>query len=786
MQTRKKYIFLTFLASWLLLFFFGRDQLRRFTFFSRRKAEAQRNWPRWTDQSTLKSFVDLETLQSDGSPSLPSPREQRAARLSVYQNSRCRMETCFNFSRCEKHGFKVFTYPRERNQPLSESYSKILTSIEHSRYYTPNPEEACLFILSIDTLDRDHLSSQYVHNVDEKIRGFPLWNGGRNHLIFNLYSGTWPNYTDDLGFDIGQAILAKASFYTENFRPSFDISIPLFSKDHPQRGGEKGWLYQDSVPPKKKYLLVFKGKRYLTGIGSSTRNALHHIHNGKDIISLTTCKHGKDWEKHKDTRCDKDNIDYEKFDYQELLHNSTFCIVPRGRRLGSFRFLEALQAACIPVLLSDGWELPFAEAIDWGKAAIVGNERLLLQIPSAIRCIHPERVLAFQQQTQFLWDAYFSSVDKIVHTTLEVIKDRLLPYRSRSRFLWNALPGGLLALPNFSTYLGDFPFYYLQHGSGPSEKFTAFIRAVSPMGSPSQCILRLIQAVSGSQYCAQILVLWNWEKPPPRGQWPQTTVPLTIVQGRGKLSDRFFPYEAIQTDAVLSLDEHIHLSTSEVDFAFVVWRSFPERIVGFPMRSHFWDLEQRRWGYTSKWTNELSIVLTAAAFYHRYLAGEGPAGQGTCPVLSSCSPSPRYYHSLFTQFLPEGLKELVDGLAACEDILMNVLVAAVTKLPPIKVTQPKHHKDIIPQQVRCEDGDAGDPPAGEQSPSSPHFPPPKVKGTAGMASGQHFSQQQDCLNQLADWFGYMPLVSSQLRLDPVLFKDQVSVLRKKYPRLEKP
>ncbi|NXI59610.1 EXT1C protein, partial [Chloroceryle aenea] len=599
MQARKKYIFLTFLASWLLLFFFGGDQLRRFTFFSGRKAEAQRNWPHWTDRSLLKSFVHPEELQSNGDPSLPSPRERRVARLSVYKNSRCRMETCFDFSRCEKHGFKVFTYPQEGDQPISESYRKILASVERSRYYTPNPEEACLFILSIDTLDRDHLSGQYVRNVDEKIRSFPLWNGGQNHLIFNLYSGTWPNYTEDLGFDIGQAILAKASFYTESFRPGFDISIPLFSKDHPQHGGERGWLYQDSIPPKKKYLLVFKGKRYLTGIGSGTRNALHHIHNGKDIISLTTCKHGKDWEKHKDTRCDKDNVDYEKFDYQELLHNSTFCIVPRGRRLGSFRFLEALQAACIPVLLSDGWELPFAEAIDWGKAAVVGNERLLLQIPSAIRCIHPERVLAFQQQTQFLWDAYFSSVDKIVHTTLET------PW--------------------------SFPL--------------------------------------------QILVLWTCEKPPPpSGKWPQTTVPLTIIQGRGKLSDRFFPYTAIQTDAVLSLDEHTSLSTSEVDFAFVVWRSFPERIVGFPTQSHFWDAEQRRWGYTSKWTNEISIVLTTAAFYHRY------------------------YHSLFTEYLPAGLRELVDGLATCEDILMNVLVAAVTKLPPIKVTQQKQYKETVPQQ----------------------------------------------------------------------------------------
>ncbi|XP_006879386.1 PREDICTED: exostosin-1 [Elephantulus edwardii] len=745
MQAKKRYFILLSAGSCLaLLFYFGGLQFRASRSHGRREERSGRNglhhpspdrfWPRFPD--ALRPFVPWDQLENEDPNVHISHRQKRDANSSIYKGKKCRMESCFDFTLCKKNGFKVYVYPQQKGEKIAESYQNILAAIEGSRFYTSDPSQACLFVLSLDTLDRDQLSPQYVHNLRSKVQSLHLWNNGRNHLIFNLYSGTWPDYTEDVGFDIGQAMLAKASISTENFRPNFDVSIPLFSKDHPRTGGERGFLKFNTIPPLRKYMLVFKGKRYLTGIGSDTRNALYHVHNGEDVLLLTTCKHGKDWQKHKDSRCDRDNAEYEKYDYREMLHNATFCLVPRGRRLGSFRFLEALQAACVPVMLSNGWELPFSEVINWNQAAVIGDERLLLQIPSTIRSIHQDKILALRQQTQFLWEAYFSSVEKIVLTTLEIIQDRIFKHISRNSLIWNKHPGGLFVLPQYSSYLGDFPYYYANLGLKPPSKFTAVIHAVTPLVSQSQPVLKLLVAAAKSQYCAQIIVLWNCDKPlPAKHRWPATAVPVIVIEGESKvMSSRFLPYDNIVTDAVLSLDEDTVLSTTEVDFAFTVWQSFPERIVGYPARSHFWDNSKERWGYTSKWTNDYSMVLTGAAVYHKY------------------------YHYLYTHYLPASLKNMVDQLANCEDILMNFLVSAVTKLPPIKVTQKKQYKETMMGQT---------------------------SRASRWADPDHFAQRQSCMNTFASWFGYMPLIHSQMRLDPVLFKDQVSILRKKYRDIER-
>lgn len=653
---RRKCFWLALSVFWLLLVLLGVFPLRRAVPPGRLPGRSQ-GWPRWLDAAFLQSFSQSETH-----PEVPElPRAPRG--------SGCTWGACFDPSRCQGDVLRIFVHTPAGGSAAEEAHRRVLDSLRGSRYYAPSAAEACLFLL---------LPSRDGRGACGPLP--PSWDGGRNHLVLSLRPAPCTR--------LGLAMVAEASPSSDIFRSGFDVALPDLPEAHPLLGGAPGRLPRHSPQPGAPFLAVAEE-------GGRWRAAGAHA---------SACP----W----DRRCEQDPGPHQTYP-GDTLPNATFCLIP-GHRAATSCFLQALQAGCIPVLLSPRWELPFSEVIDWTKAAIIADERLPLQVLAALREMLPSRVLALRQQTQFLWTAYFSSVEKVIHTTLEIIQDRIRGASAHPSLMWNSPPGALLALPTFSTSLQDFPFYHLQQGTSPESSFSALIW-VEASGEP---LLKLIQEVAGSRHCAQILILWSSEKPPP-DRWPKTAVPLTVIEGHRKVSDRFFPYSSINTNVVLSLDAHSILSTSEVDFAFVVWQSFPERLVGFLTCSHFWDEARGGWGYSTEMANEFSMVLNTAAFYHRY------------------------YHTLFTS-LPKSLRTIADETPSCADVLMNFLVAAVTKLPPIKV--------------------AGGPRPG------PEPQPPA----------------QDCVNRLAAGFGHMPLVSSRVRLDPVLFKDPVSVQRKKYRSLEKP
>jgi hypothetical protein len=63
-------------------------------------------------------------------------------------------------------------------------------------------------------------------------------------------------------------------------------------------------------------------------------------------------------------------------DYLELLRDSVFTFAVRGHNQFSFRFPEAMASGSLPVVLSDGWHLPFwdSPAIDYANFTLVFKE----------------------------------------------------------------------------------------------------------------------------------------------------------------------------------------------------------------------------------------------------------------------------------------------------------------------------------------------------------------------------------------------------------------------------
>lgn len=64
--------------------------------------------------------------------------------------------------------------------------------------------------------------------------------------------------------------------------------------------------------------------------------------------------------------------------------------------------------------------------------------------------------------------------------------------------------------------------------------------------------------------------------------FPKINKPLKVIRTKAnKLSNRFYPYEEIETEAILTIDDDIIMLTAdELDFGYEVWREFPDRIVG--------------------------------------------------------------------------------------------------------------------------------------------------------------------------------------------------------------
>ncbi|XP_062344356.1 exostosin-like 3 [Cinclus cinclus] len=253
-------------------------------------------------------------------------------------------------------------------------------------------------------------------------------------------------------------------------------------------------------------------------------------------------------------------------------------------------------------------------------------------------------------------------------------------------------------------------------GNVPREQFTVVMLTYER----EEVLMNSLERLNGLPYLNKVVVVWNSPKLPSEDLlWPDIGVPIMVVRTeKNSLNNRFLPWDEIDTEAILSIDDDAHLRHDEIMFGFRVWREARDRIVGFPGRYHAWDIPHQSWLYNSNYSCELSMVLTGAAFFHKY------------------------YAYLYSYVMPQAIRDMVDEYINCEDIAMNFLVSHLTRKPPIKVTSR--------WTFRC--------------PGCPQ---------ALSHDDSHFHERHKCINFFVKVYGYMPLLYTQFRVDSVLFKTRL-------------
>ncbi len=99
-----------------------------------------------------------------------------------------------------------------------------------------------------------------------------------------------------------------------------------------------------------------------------------------------------------------------KRQYAEALRRSRFFLCPRGNGVGSVRLFETMEAARVPVIISDAYVPP--AGIDWDNCSVRVSERQLERIPEilASRSADWPRLAANARRA---WEAKFSPAAKL-------------------------------------------------------------------------------------------------------------------------------------------------------------------------------------------------------------------------------------------------------------------------------------------------------------------------------------------------------------------------------------
>ncbi|XP_043213542.1 exostosin-3-like isoform X1 [Amphibalanus amphitrite] len=740
--------------------------------------------------------AELEAAERD-TPLLARPRPLRAEPgprpalepPPAADRRRCTLPECWDYSRCPITGGFSFHLYRPLSDASDAAASRLLEALRSNAQWRSDPAAVCAYVLVVG-------GAPEPARLQRLLTAAEHWSGdGRNHV---LVAASAPAAAALDSVDTGRAVLVRTPDAGAPPRPGFDLVLP--SVDGPLQGVPWQTL-PPLVPARRPVLVSFQGElaagqRWArTDELTSSLQSLSQSHTRDVVHTEFRCPEDAPAAAPSSVSAAAGGwrLCGSAQQRSERLGNATFALLlPPGGAVQQ-RLTEALRAGAVPVLLGE-WPLPFDGVLDWRRAVLRVAEPRVRELHYMLRSLTDGDILSYRRNGRELWEHYLSSAKAVSDALLTQLAERLelpppaaaavpaqsvfndtfqrvtvdvqlstldldeylgpieTPHASAayqrnlttprldSYARWNlflaphrlypAVPYGDV-LPAEAKFvgprLGFRPVAAGEGGSGkefseslggnsPHEQFTVVMLTYRR----EQVLLSALGHLYGLPYLNKVVVVWNTPEPPADTlQWPNVGVPVEVVRvGKNSLNNRFLPFDAIETDAVLSIDDDAHLRHDEIVFGFRVWREQRDRLVGFPGRFNAWDTRFGGWHYNSNYSCELSMVLTGAAFFHKY------------------------YAHMYSEWMPQVIRDKVDEYMNCEDIAMNFLISHLTRQPPVKVTSR--------WTFRC--------------PGCP---------VTLSEDEEHFTERHKCINFFSRVFGYMPLLNTQFRVDSVLFKTRL-------------
>lgn len=281
---------------------------------------------------------------------------------------------------------KIYVYPdvSKKNSPFSSIFLPLKNTKNLGNYYsehafktallsspllTTQPEEADFFYMpfSINLMRNDprlHSADSiknFVARYTERIRSeYGFWNasGGADHLYVCCHSIGRDAMSRHEGLYSHAIQVTCSSSYFQRLYVSHK-DVPL-AQVWPRPDFDRAL----NPPDKRNKLVFFAGRKQNSRIREKVID-LWENDDSMDIISGNR-----------------------SFSYEEGFRRSRYCLSVKGYEVNTARVSDAIHFGCIPVIISDHYDLPFTNVLDWSKFSIIIQEddvgslkKILLSVP---------------------------------------------------------------------------------------------------------------------------------------------------------------------------------------------------------------------------------------------------------------------------------------------------------------------------------------------------------------------------------------------------------------------